>query len=295
MQKANEIREHISAIEQTRKITGAMEMISSNRMRQVMGHIEHNRRYFSYIRRTMKEILDSTHDVEHPFLYERERAHRTYVVISGDKGFCGAHNSAVLNFALEKFHENPGSGLITLGHTAESFFRLHGIIPDICMMGIVQDPTLARAREVAQELTDLYDNEHTDEIRIIFTSFYGDSKRQPIEARLLPVFLHDYGDIRDAEELEGIIYHPSAQMVFDMMVPQFIFGLLFGIMVQAYASEHFARMTAMRSATTNAKEMIDKLNTQYNLARQSAITNELAEIADAAEILREEEQYDGAY
>jgi len=295
MQKANEIREHISAIEQTRKITGAMEMISSNRMRQVMGHIEHNRNYFTYIRRTVKEILESTHDVSHPFLQEREREHRTYVVISGDKGFCGAHNSTVLNFALEKIKARPGCGLITMGHTAEAFFKSHNIIPDICMMGIVQDPTLSRARHVATELTDLYDNVHTDEIRVIYTSFYGETKRQPIEARLLPVFVHDYVDIRDAEELDNIIYHPSAQIVFDKIVPHFILGLLFGIMVQAYASEHFARMTAMRSATTNAKEMIDKLNTQYNLARQSAITNELAEIADAAEILKGEEQYDGEY
>jgi len=295
VQKANEIREHISAIEQTRKITGAMEMISSNRMRQVMGHIEHNRKYFSNIRRTIKEILVSSQDVSHPFLHERERQHCTYVVISGDKGFCGAHNANVLNFTLERLKENPGSGLITLGHTAESFFRSHNITPDISMLGIVQDPTLDRAREVAGELTDLYERAVTDEICVIYTSFYGDTKRQPVEARLLPVFVHDYVDIRDAQELESIIYHPSAQAVFDIMVPQFVVGLLFGIMVQAYASEHFARMTAMRSATTNAKEMIDKLNTQYNLARQSAITNELAEIADAAEILRGEQQYDGEY
>jgi len=295
MQKANEIREHISAIEQTRKITGAMEMISSNRMRQVMGHIEHNRNYFTYIRRTMKEIVSSSQDVTHPFLFERERHHCTYVVISGDKGFCGAHNSNVLNLALEGIRKNPGSGLITLGHTAESFFRSHDITPDISMLGIVQDPTLERVREVASELMDIYENERTDEIRIIYTSFYGETKRQPVETRLLPIFLHDYDDVRDAEEMDGIMYHPSAQTVFDMMVPQFIVGFLFGIMVQAYASEHFARMTAMRSATTNAKEMIDKLNTQYNLARQSAITNELAEIADAAEILRGEEQYDGEY
>ena len=295
MQKANEIREHISAIEQTRKITGAMEMIASNRMRQVMGHIEHNRTYFTYIRRTMKEILTSVQDISHPFLIDRERNHRTYVVISGDKGFCGAHNSTVLNYALEKFKEKPGSGLITLGHTAEAFFRSHGIDPDICMMGIVQDPTLPRAREVARELTDLYQNERTDEIFVIYTSFYGETKRQPVEAHLLPVMPHDYGDIRDAQELASVMYHPSAQTVLDMMVPQFVIGLIFGIMVQAYASENFARMTAMRSATTNAKEMIDKLNTQYNLARQSAITNELAEIADAAEILKGDENYDGEY
>jgi len=291
MQKASEIREHISAIEQTRKITSAMEMISSNRMRQVMGHIEHNRTYFTYIRRTMKEILSSVQDVSHPFLIERERHHHTFVVISGDKGFCGAHNSTVLNLALQRVLATPGCSLITLGHTAESFFRSHDITPDICMLGIVQDPTLDRAREVASELMELYEHTITDEISIIYTSFYGETKRQPVEARLLPVHLHDYVDIRDAQELSGIMYQPSAQKVLDLMVPQFIVGLLFGIMVQAYASEHFSRMTAMRSATTNAKEMIDKLNTQYNMARQSAITNELAEIADAAEILKGGDEY----
>ena len=294
MQKPNEIREHILAVEQTKKITGAMELISSTRMRQVMGHIEHNRNYFTYIRRTMKEILASSQDISHPFLYEREREHCTYVVFSGDKGFCGAHNNNVLNFALSRIREHSGCGLVTLGHTAESFFPAHGVIPDICMRGIVQDPTLDRAREVADELTSLYTRELTDEIRIIYTSFYGDTKRQPTEARLLPLLLPDYDDVRDAEQMDEIMYHPSAQTVFNQMVPQYVVGFMFGIMVQAYASEHFARMTAMRSATTNAKDMIDNLSTQYNLVRQSAITNELSEIADAAEILKGANEY-GSY
>jgi len=264
-------------------------------MRQVMGHIEHNRRYDTYIRRSMKEIVASSQDVSHPFFIDREKRHRTYVVISGDKGFCGAHNTNVLNFALEQLSANPGSALVTLGHTAEAFFHTHGIIPDICWLGIVQDPTLARAREVARVLTGLYEDEHTDEIWMVYTSFYGDTKRLPVEYRMLPVMLPDYDDIRDAQELEGVIYHPSAQELLDLMIPQYVIGFTFGVMVQAYASEHFARMTAMRSATKNAGEMIDQLKTQYNLVRQSAITNELSEIADAAEILRGEEQYDGEY
>ena len=286
MQTTNEIRHHISAIEQTRKITGAMEMISSNRMRQVMSHIEHNRRYFTYIRRTMKELLTSSQSVEHPYLRTRPRRLRTYVVISGDKGLCGSHNSTILNFAMERITAHPGSGLITLGHTAESFFHQRGMTPDITLLGIVQDPTLTRARELTRELTQLYERELTDEIRIIFTSFYG-AKGAPVEFRLMPVRLHDYEDIRDAEALEEIMYHPSAQTLMDMLVPQYLIGLVFGVMVQAYASEHYARMNAMHSATTNAQEMIEDLRTRYNLARQSAITNEIAEIAGSAEVLNE--------
>jgi len=152
----NEIRRHISAVEQTKKITGAMEMVSSNRMRQVMGHIDQNRLYFANIRRTMKEILTSSQDVSHPYFTERPRNHSTYVVISGDKGLCGSHNSTILNFAMDRLDETPGSSLITLGQTAEEFFKNRGIIPDITLLGIVQDPTLEKAREVAQELTNLY-------------------------------------------------------------------------------------------------------------------------------------------
>ena len=294
MQRTNEIRHHIAAIEQTRKITGAMEMISSNRMRQVMSHIEHNRRYLTYIRRTMKELLTSSQDVSHPFFSTRKRGHCTYVVISGDKGLCGAYNSTVLNFALERVTAHPGSGLITLGHTAENFFHSRGMTPDISLLGIVQDPTLNRARELAGELTSLYEREITDEVRMIFTSFYW-KKGMPVEFRLVPVIMDDYQDIRDAEALQEIMYHPSPQTVLDMLVPQYMIGLTFDAMVQSYASEHYARMTAMHSATTNAQEMIDDLQTKYNLARQSAITNEIAEISSAAEILNEEHLYDGEY
>lgn len=281
----NEIRRHISAVEQTKKITGAMEMVSSNRMRQVMGHIDQNRLYFANIRRTMKEILTSSQDVSHPYFTERPRNHSTYVVISGDKGLCGSHNSTILNFAMDRLDETPGSSLITLGQTAEEFFKNRGIIPDITLLGIVQDPTLEKAREVAQELTNLYAVALTDNVHIIYTSFYGDSRGRPVEFRLFPIRLHDYDDVSDAEALREILYHPSAQTVLDILVPQYTIGLVFGVMVQAYASEHYSRMNAMRSATSNAQDMLSELNTQYNLARQSAITNEIAEITGAAEVM----------
>lgn len=281
----NEIRHHITAVEQTKKITNAMGMISSNRISKVMGHIEQNRLYFDNIRRTMKEILSISQEVSHPYVDERQSGHRTYVVMSGDKGMCGAHNSNVLKYAMTLIEKTPEASLITLGHTAEEYFHTRGMTPDITMLGIVQDPTLSRARAVAQELMQIYESGITDEIHIVFTSFYGKTRGVPVKTRILPIKLHDYEDIKDAQALSRIIYHPSAQTVFDMLVPQYVIGLVFGVMVQAYASEHFARMNAMHSATTNAQEMLKDLRIQFNLARQSAITNEIAEITGAAEIL----------
>ena len=292
MQGPNEIRRHIAGVEQTKKITGAMEMVSSNRMRQVMGHIEQNHLYFGYTRQTMKDLLRASGDVSHPYLSIRPRGHVTFMVISGDKGLCGAHNVSVLNFAKQRMSTFPGAALITVGHTAYDFFNSQSMVPDITLLGLAQDPTLERAREVAMELTDMYENELTDDIRIVFTSFYGPTKGKPVEFRLLPAILHDYEDVADAGDVREITYHPSAQTVLDMLIPQYIIGIVFGVLVQAYASEHYARMNAMHSATTNAKDILENLNLQYNLARQSAITTEIAEITGAAEVLKGETGYD---
>lgn len=282
-----EIKHHIAAVEQTKKITGAMEMVSSTRMKRVMGHIEQNRRYFDSVQQTMKELLLTAGGISHPYLGEvPEDGHCTFIVISGDKGLCGSYNHNILQFALENIEACPKRSVVTIGNTAEDFFRAAGMPPDITFLGIAQDPALARARLLVRDIMDIFDSDQTDEVRVIYTSFYGQTKNKPVVRRLLPILLDDYGDITGFEALSEIIYHPSALEVFDFLIPQYILGILFGVMVQAYASEHFARMNAMHSSTTNAQDMLKSLRTQYNMARQSAITNEIAEITGAAEILR---------
>ncbi|SHH78543.1 F-type H+-transporting ATPase subunit gamma [Sporobacter termitidis DSM 10068] len=287
MASATEIRHHIAAVEQTQKITGAMEMVSSTRIKRVMTHIEQNRRYFDNVQRTMREILASANDITHPYLQDvPPDSHCTFIVISGDKGLCGSYNHNVLQLAYDKIIDRPKHSIMTIGNTAEDFFRSKGMPPDITVLGIAQDPALSRARILIRDIMNMYDSGETSEIQIVYTSFYGETKNKPIVRRLLPIRLDDYMEIRDAEQLREVIFHPSAQEVFDLLVPQYILGLLFGMMVQAYAGEHFARMTAMHNSTTNATDMLKGLRTKYNMARQSAITNEIAEITGAAEILR---------
>jgi F-type H+-transporting ATPase subunit gamma len=285
MANPNEIRHRIAAVEQTRKITGAMEMVSSNRMRRVMGHIEYNRQYFEHIRKMMRELLSATHDLSHPYLHERPEGRRTYIVMSGDKGLCGSYNAAVLEYMDARLDEHPDSTLITIGNTAEEHYRRRGRVPDIAMLGIVQDPTLKTARRFAREIMRLYDENLTDEIHVVYTSFYGETKNKPVEVRLLPIYMEDYEDVSDAQALNELMFLTTPQAMFDQLVPQYVLGLAFGMMVQAYASEHYSRMNAMHNSTSNAQDMLKSLTTQYNLARQSAITNEIAEITGASEIL----------
>jgi F-type H+-transporting ATPase subunit gamma len=286
MPNPTEIRRHIAAVEQTKKITGAMEMISSNRMKRVMSHIEQNHHYFDSVRRTMKHLLMTSQGFEHPYLKERPGLKHTYLVIAGDKGLCGAYNSSVLNFARDTLLQYPERSLITIGIVAEEYFHSRGMTPDSAILGIAQDPTLTRARRLVREIMQLYDDGLIGEFSVIYTSFYGQTKNKPIERRLLPIRPEDYSDIEVDESMPEIIYHPSPEKVFDMLVPQYILGIIFGVMVQAYASEHYARMNAMHSATMNANDMLKNLRDQYNMVRQSAITNEIAEITGAAEILR---------
>ncbi len=264
-----------------------MEMVSSTRMKRVMSHIEQNRRYFDNVQRTMKEILTTSQGITHPYLHDvPEDSHCTFIVISGDKGLCGSYNNNVLHLALDSIQKYTKYSIVTIGNTAVDFFRARSITPDVTLLGIAQDPALSKARMLVRDIMNIYDSGQTDEIRIVYTSYYGATKNKPVIRRLLPIRLDDYTGISDTQAVSEFIYHPSPQEVFDLLVPQYILGILFGVMVQAYASEHFARMNAMHSATTNAQDMLKSLRTKYNMARQSAITNEIAEITGAAEILR---------
>ena len=287
MQNANEIRAHIAAVRQTRKITNAMHLVASSRLKKVMSHIEYNNAYFSRVQATMKDILQSSESVTHEYLTGRGGERRTYIVVAGDKGLAGAYNANVLNLAYETISqrkEKKETYLLTVGLVATEFFRARGMQPDIETNGAVQDPSLSNARKLAFDIFDLYDDDLTDEVYIIYTSFYGDTKNRPVIRRLLPIVRGDYEQIA-AHKMSDIIYEPSAQELFSLLVPQYVTGILFGALVQAYAAEHFARMNAMQSATRNADEMLKKLQTQYNMARQAAITQEITEIAGAAEAL----------
>nr|MDD6335081.1 ATP synthase F1 subunit gamma [bacterium] len=284
MQNMNEIRQHIRAIEQTRKITNAMDLVSSSRMKRVMPHVNYNRLYFSRVQAAMEDIIASSQGFHHPYLDDRGDQSVTYIVISGDKGMAGDYNSNILNFAWEHMQGHPTRRLYTVGITATQFFSARGIEPEKQIIGASQDPSLYNARHMTQDIFRLYDAGQTDRVYVIYTAFFGTAKWYPVIHQLLPIPMAGY------EQAAGsgtqMIYHPSPEEVFHLLVPQYTIGILFGALVQAYASEHCARMHAMQSATQNADEMLKKLHTQFNIARQAAITQEISEIAGAAQALR---------
>ncbi|NLB36798.1 MAG: ATP synthase F1 subunit gamma [Clostridiales bacterium] len=286
MNNANEIRHHIGAVEQTKKITNAMNLISSARMKRVMPHIEYNHRYLMRVRATMKDIIRSSRNIKHPYLIKKGEHTRTYIVIAGDKGMAGAYYSNILEFALKEVQSHNCTVLITVGIIAREFFKSKYREPDIELLGFSQDPSLFNARQLMFDIIDMYDAGKTDQVYIISSEFYGKVQGVPTVRRILPIRMSDYESVDIDVAEHDIIYDPSPEEVFHLLVPQYLVGIIFGSLVQAYASEHFARMNAMQSAKDNADEILKKLKIQYNIARQAAITQEITEITGSAEALR---------
>lgn len=279
MRSMNEIRHHIRAVEQTRKITNAMNLISSVRIKKIMPQVEYNRRYLIHVQSAMNHVLASSEDFDHIYLRDRGDKHTTYIVIAGDKGMVGSYNSDILKYAMTHMDLTKDHHLITLGIEASRFFMKQGIQPDREIAGASQDPSLIYARHLQQDIFRMYDEHKTDRVYVIYMSFINSVRYEPKIIRLLPVVTDD---IQGTNPDVGMVFHPTAEDVFHYLVPQYAIGILYGALMQAYASEHCARMNSMDNATRNADELLKGLRTSYNIARQAAITQEITEITGAA-------------
>ncbi len=293
MQSVSEIRHHINAVAQTRKITSAMETVASARMKKFAVHIPYNNAYFQRLQTTMKDILESSQGVDHPYLRSRRGLRLTYIVIAGDKEMAGSYNANILKMAYAEISKDPGCQVVTVGMIATRFFRRRGIEPQMEVPGVAQNPTLYNASQLALPVMELFDLDKTDEVYLFFTVYSGKNGKainQPHKTRLLPIRLQDYEQVEASETLRDVIYNPSPQEVFDQLVPQFIVSRIFDALVQSYAAEHYARMNAMQSATKNADTLLKRLGLELNMARQTEITNEIAEISGSSAAILDAEQ-----
>ncbi len=288
MHNLNEIRQHIRAVSQTRKITNAMYLLSTARMRRAMQHADYNHEYFTRVRTSMRDILARSENITHPYLVENPGERAAFIVIAGDKGLCGGYNENVLNLAYERMRRYKNCFLATIGIVATQYFVKKGITPDREYLGVAQNPTLTDARRIVEQVFESFDEGMMDQVFIVSTRFINTLIQKPHCARLLPLELEDYIDIEaDVEERGDQLFLPSDQAALDMLVPQYAIGLVFGSLVQAVASEHCARMNAMQQATKNADEMLKHLNKEYNTARQYAVTQEIIEIVGAVNAMEE--------
>ena len=280
-----DIRHRIRSVQDTRQITKAMELISISKMKKATRRYENNLVYFQKVRQTIKDILTHSKDVRHPYMLHREGRRTAYVVIAGDKGMAGGYNKNVLERAWAHMQSRPDCEkyVFTIGQKAREFFERRNVQIDIDFLHATYDPKLADARRITTDIIELYRKNLMDEVLVVFTKMKSPVSQTPMIIKLLPLDLHDLDDIYLDTEYSGeIAYDPSPKAVLDVLVPQYIVGLMYATLVQAAACEHSARMLAMGTANKNADEMLETLSLDFNRARQSAITTSINEISSAS-------------
>jgi len=286
MESIADIKYRMKSIKEMRQITKAMHLISVAKMKKAMARYEANASYFENVRKTLKDILAHTHDIHHPFLEHRTGGRAAYIVIAGDKGLAGGYNHNVLQTALDHMKDKEEKYIFTVGQIAREFFTRKGYMVDVEFLHVAQNPSLYNARQITGDIVDLYKEHLMDEVFVVYTHMISSLKQQPRVLKLLPVEPSDFADIELDTSFRGdIFYEPSPKAVFDLLIPQYIIGIVYATLVQSYASEHSARMRAMDSATRNADKMLKELSMKYNRARQAAITQEIAEIIGGSSAL----------
>jgi len=279
MHNAYEIKRRIKVIQETKQITKAMYLISSSKLNKALGRYRANLLYFNKIRQTIKDILVHSHDISHPCCQPRKGGRAAYIVIAADKGLCGSYNHNVLQEAILHMENKEEKYIFVVGQVAREFFLRKNYNIDIEFLYASQNPTFFNAREIGEDIINLYNNNMMDEVYIVYTRMESNFTQYPRVMKILPIELESFKDIELDYDYSGdILYHPSPEAVFDLLIPKYVIGLIYGALVQSFASEQQARMMAMDTAIKNADEMISKLQLEYNRARQESITQELAEI-----------------
>lgn len=282
-----EVRDHIKSVEETLKITNAMYLIASSSLRKARKQLEDTLPYFEKISSTISDILHHSPDIHHAYFDQRaDKAGRQvgYIVITGDKGLAGAYNHNVLKLAEESMCAQCAPTLFVIGQMGRAYFSGKGIPIDGEFLYTAQDPTMARAREIGNTFVDLFLNGQLDEVWIVYTKMVNPLRLEPVCTKLLPLERDLFPWQRRPSEhyTKTVAYLPSESVVLDQIVPGYLKGMIFGALVESYCSEQNARMTAMDSATENARKLLKDLNLTYNRARQSAITQEISEIVGGA-------------
>jgi len=294
MVAVKEVREHIKSVEATLKITNAMYLIASSSLRKAKKQLDDTRPYFRMITETIADILHHSPRVEHTYFNQRpevspENRKVGYIVITGDKGLAGAYNHNVLKLAEQKLSETANPTLFLVGQVGRVWFAHRNVPVAGEFMYTAQNPTVPRAREIGNSFLDLFRDGKLDEVWVIYTRMVNSMVMKPTATKLLPLE-RELFPLEKPEERSytaTVRYVPSEETVMDHLVPGYMSGMVFGTLVESFCSEQNARMTAMNSASKNARKMLKDLNLAYNRARQAAITQEITEVVGGAQADRQ--------
>jgi F-type H+-transporting ATPase subunit gamma len=288
MAGSKEIRTKIKSVQNTRKITKAMEMVAASKMRKAQERMRHARPYGDKIRTIASHLAHANTEYRSPFLIRREGVKDVgVIVVTSDKGLCGGLNTNALRLALNKMREWQGEGrdvqVCAVGNKGFGFMQRFSANIVSHVVGIGDAPPLDRLVGPVKVLIDAYSEGRIGAIYIVYTRFVNTMKQEPVIEQVLPLPADRLQDNRAAERKNwDYLYEPDARVVLDQLLRRYVEQIIYQSLAENIASEQSARMVAMKAASDNASSVIDDLTLVYNKARQAAITKELSEIVGGA-------------
>jgi len=283
MASGKEIRNKIKSVENTRKITKAMEMVAASKMRKAQDRMRAARPYGEKIRRVAANLSHALTEYKHPFLVNREQANIGLVLVTSDKGLCGGLNSNLLRLAIVKMKEFDAQGkkfqATCIGNKGFGFMQRAGAKIVSHATGLGDTPHLEKLIGPVKLQLDAYIRGEIDALYIVYNRFINTMKQEPVFEQLLPLSGDSVGSSKTNWDY---VYEPEAKSVIDDLLIRYVEAMIYQAVAENMASEQSARMVAMKSASDNAKNVIGELKLVYNKTRQAAITKELSEIVSGA-------------
>ena len=284
MASGKEIRTKIKSVQNTQKITRAMEMVAASKMRKAQDRMRAARPYGEKIRNVAAHLSHAHPEYKHPFLVKREGLKRVgVIVVTSDKGLCGGLNTNVLRMALTQMKTWEQGGVAVeasaIGSKGLSFLQRTGASVLSYVTALGDTPHLEKLIGPVKVMLDAYIDGKIDELHLCYTRFINTMKQEPVLEKLLPLSGEELGAAKGHWDY---IYEPDAKRVIDELMSRYIEALVYQAVAENMASEQSARMVAMKAASDNAGNVIDELKLVYNKTRQAAITKELSEIVAGA-------------
>lgn len=293
MANMREIRNRMKSIQDTMKITKAMYVVSSSKLKKAQKQYDRTKPYYKALSHTMADIMEHIEpEVTHKYINDKppideSKVNRLFIVVTADKGLAGAYNHNVIKLTEQWLAKgNNNNTLFVVGQMGKHYFEKKGVLVDVEFTQTVQNPNPHRARDIAERVIELYDNGYIDEVYMIFSKTKNGSCEADV-SKILPLERKKFEKVENKEEYNQFaIFSPSPKAVLKNLVPNYVKGLIYSALVSSYTSEHNARMVAMKSATDSATDMLKNLELLYNRARQAAITQEINEIVGGASALQ---------
>jgi F-type H+-transporting ATPase subunit gamma len=284
-----DLKRQIQSVNNTAKMTQALQTISAIKLNKARAHLDRARPYTDNVEEMMRDIADRAQS-DTPLLVGRDEVNNVAIcTVTSDRGLAGAFNAQVLRRTMELRGEQDAEIVqIVTGRKAREFFRFRRMGVEEAYIGFSDSPSYEKAREIGSRLTQLFEGEEADMVYLVYNRFKNALVQQPIATRILPIASEDTDEENEEEENGSDIpfeFIPEPEELLKRLVPKYVETLVFRALLESAAGEHGARMTAMKSASDSANEMSEELTMQLNKMRQAAITQEIIEIASAAEAI----------